>query len=140
MSVNDGRTVLFVSHYVKIEQKGALLLLEADYDCDFGLDIPHLGFVIHNSQGVPVFASNPTLDLHEVNIQRKYKKGKILITINQPKLIDGEYIASIGFGDSKKNFISDLECISFEVLGMTNKSQYSQTLTGNIIPGIKLEF
>lgn len=191
VSINDGRTVLFVSHqmnaiqslcnkclylkngmlmsegptklivehyardnrhvknsksfdkylnYIKIEQKDSVLIVEAEYDCEFGLDIPHLGFVIHNSGGVPVFASNPTLDLQDISIQRKYKKGKIAVTINQPKLIDGEYVASIWFGDSKENFIADLECISFEVLGMTNKKQYTQTLTGNIIPELSWRF
>ena len=191
VSVNEGRTILFVSHqmstiqslcnkcvylkkgmlisegptketidhytkdnrrvknfkkfdkylkYARIEQNGSYLKIEAEYDCDFGLDIPHLGFVIHNSDGIPVFASNPTLDLHNVNIKRTYRKGSIIIEINQPKLIDGEYVASIWFGDSKENFISEQECITFEVLGMTDKKQYTQSLTGNVIPELSWKF
>jgi lipopolysaccharide transport system ATP-binding protein len=126
--------------YVKIEQKNAGITLEAEYDCEFGLDIPHLGFVIHNSEGLPVFASNPTLDQQLIRTKTKYRKGKIVLAINQPKLIDGEYMASIWFGNSKENFISDLECISFQVNGMTNKKQYSQTLTGNVVPELTWKF
>jgi lipopolysaccharide transport system ATP-binding protein len=188
VSVNEGRTILFVSHnlkaiqsmckkaihiqngqilnmghskaivaeylrernnlsnikeydkylkYVKIEQRGEVLILEAEYKTDFEIDIPHLGFVIYNNEGTPVFASNPSLENLNVAQKRNYSEGKIVVEISEPKLINGEYLASIWFGDSKENFIQDLECLTFYVNGMTLKNQYNQTATGNVVPQTK---
>lgn len=118
---------------VEVSQQNEHIKIIADYDCNTKLDIPHLGFVIKNSEGIPIFASNPTL-ANLSNNRSSAKKGVIEVTVSQPKLIDGIYNVSIWFGDSKQNFLEDLDALSFEVVGMTENKQYEQSLTGNITP------
>jgi lipopolysaccharide transport system ATP-binding protein len=126
--------------YVKIYQEGPVIFIDAEYHCDDLLDFPHLGFVIHNSHMQPIFASNPTIEFLDVNTCRNTSKGNIKVKIENPVLIDGTYSASIWFGDTHKNFIEDLDCLTFEVTGMTTKKQYSQTLTGNVVPKTEWKF
>jgi len=120
--------------YAKIEQQGAKIVLSAAYKFDFSIDIPFLGFVLYNNEGIPVFSSNPRLD-NVAYTNHSYTEGEIIVEIEQPKLIDGEYIVSIWFGDSRTQYIEDLECLTLEITGMTNKSGiYNQSIMGNIIP------
>lgn len=125
--------------YVKIEQKESTLVVEAEYDTPSNIDIPHLGFVINNSYNQPIFASNPSLETLNINIG-KSSKGKVVVDIESPQLIDGQYYASIWFGDRVENFVADLDCLSFEVVGMTDKNQYSQSITGNVVPVTRWSF
>jgi lipopolysaccharide transport system ATP-binding protein len=122
--------------YVKIEQEGAKIVLRAAYKLDIPVDLPHLGFVVYNNEGTPVFASNPTLENLQLTT-RSYTEGEIVVEIAAPKLIDGEYIVSIWFGDSKQNFIEDLDCLTLEISGMTTNKQYSQSIIGNVVPETK---
>jgi len=120
--------------YAKIEQQGDKIVLSAAYKFDFSIDIPFLGFVLYNNEGIPVFSSNPRLD-NVAYTNHSYTEGEIIVEIEQPKLIDGEYIVSIWFGDSRTQYIEDLECLTLEITGMTNKSGiYNQSIMGNIIP------
>lgn len=126
--------------YVRIQQEGAGLILEAEYETTNYLDLPHLGFIIYNSYNQPIFASNPTLEQLDSNKIGRTRKGKVIVEIESPQLIDGQYHASIYFGDSVENFIEDIDCLSFEVLGMTEKKQYAESLTGNVVPKTKWSF
>ena len=126
--------------YVKINQRQSKIFIEANYELSMSIDLPHLGFVIYNSYNQPLFASNPSLEQLNTSVIEKSSKGKILVEIESPQLIDGQYHASIWFGDSKENFIEDLDCLSFEILGMTEKKQYSQSITGNVVPKTKWNF
>lgn len=140
---NSNRNIKYYDKYLKyvsIRQENSILILEAEYESNIIFDIPHLGFVISNSHHQPVFASNPTLELLEYDRKAGTKKGKIVINIENPKLTDGEYNASIWFGDSTENFIEDLECLSFEVSSMTLNKQYSSSITGNVIPKTSWKF
>lgn len=122
--------------FVKIEQQGDTIIINAKYDLEVAIDIPHFGFVLYNNEGIPIYGSNPTLD--NVQLQsRSFKNGEINVEINEPKLIDGEYIVSIWFGDSKVNLLEDIECLTLEVSGMTSNKQYNQSVIGNIVPKIK---
>ena len=73
-------------------------------------------------------------------LSRNYKKGEIAVTIVEPKLIDGDYLVSIWFGDGKENFLEDLECLTFEVSGMSTNKKLSQSVVGNIAPKTIWEF
>jgi lipopolysaccharide transport system ATP-binding protein len=126
--------------YVSIKQTSSIIVIEAEYDSNIIFDIPHLGFVISNTHNQPVFASNPTLALLNYDRSAGTRKGKIIINVEDPKLTDGEYIASIWFGDSTENYIEDLECLSFEVSSMTLNKQYSSSQTGNVIPKTSWKF
>jgi lipopolysaccharide transport system ATP-binding protein len=97
--------------YVSIKQTSSIIVIEAEYDSNINYD---------RSAGT--------------------RKGKIIINVEDPKLTDGEYIASIWFGDSTENYIEDLECLSFEVSSMTLNKQYSSSQTGNVIPKTSWKF
>ena len=88
---------------------------------------------MYNNEGTPIYASNPTLINYEFTL-KEYKSGTIEVEINEPKLIDGDYIVSIWFGDGAENFLEDLECLTFEVSGMTSNKQYNQSIIGNVVP------
>ncbi len=126
--------------YVSIKQEDNILVLEAEYDCNIIFDIPHLGFYILDSHNQPLFGSNPTLASIEYDRKAGTKKGKIIINIENPKLTDGEYIASIWFGDSTQNYIEDLECLSFEVVSMSLNKHSSTVGYGNVIPKTSWKF
>jgi len=99
-----------------------------------------LGFIIYNSDSQPIFASNPSLEQIDPRSIKTTGKGKINIDIESPQLIDGKYHASIWFGNSKENFIEDLDSLVFEVIGMTRNKQYIQAFTGNVVPKTKWNF
>lgn len=140
---NDNRNIKYYDKhlkYVKVEQHQSKLVLTAEYQTDILINQPHLGFVIYNSFNHPIFASNPTLEKLEVIAGEKTKKGKVTVEIESPQLIDGQYHASIWFGDTMENFIEDLDCIYFNISGMTEKNQYSQSVTGSVVPVAKWNF
>ena len=190
VSVNQGRTVLFVSHqldaiqllcencivlengrigincdtrnainfyngnsnigfkkidnylkWVKIYQLRNSIILEAEYDSDINFDIPHLGFVIYNSLGYPIFGSNPTIERLVPNqILKGILDYKIKVEILEPKLLDGEYRLGIWFGDSKENFFSNNDLISFAVSGMTPNKQFPVSVVGSVSPSCTWDF
>jgi lipopolysaccharide transport system ATP-binding protein len=122
--------------YVKIEQVGEKILLSAAYKLDYSFDIPHLGLVFYNSEGTPIFATNPTLDNYQIKSKNNLE-GEIFLEIEEPKLVDGKYIISLWFGDSKQNFLEDIDCLTLEVLGMTLNKRFNQSIFGNIVPKTK---
>ncbi len=126
--------------YVSIRQENSILVLEAEYDSNIIMDIPHLGFVIYNSQNQPVFGSNPTLDAVEYDRKAGTKKGKISIRIENPKLIDGVYSVLIWFGDSSENYMDDLEGVTFEVSSMTLNKQLPASISGYVTPQTEWKF
>lgn len=125
--------------YAKIEQVGEKIVLTAEYELENPILIPSLGFVLYNNEGIPIFGTNPIVENLEFT-SRAYQRGKIEVTILEPKLIDGDYLVSIWFGDGKENFLEDLECLTFEVSGMSTNKQLSQSIVGNIVPKTIWEF
>lgn len=119
--------------YVKISQVKDKIVLVAEYDLDFPIEKPSLGFVLYNNEAIPIFATNPILENIEFG-SRNHIKGKIEVEVSEPKLIDGDYVVSIWFGDGREDFIEDLECLTIEISGMTSNKQYSQSIIGNVVP------
>lgn len=125
--------------YVKIVQEKDFIILTAAYDLAAPILTPSLGFVLYNNEGIPIFGTNPIMENIEFN-SRSYTSGTIEVKITEPKLIDGDYILSVWFGDGKENFLEDLECLTFEVSGMTSNKLYSQSIVGNIVPKTEWKF
>lgn len=119
--------------YVKINQVEDKIVLKAEYDMDFPIERPNLGFVLYNNEGIPIFATNPVLENIEFS-SKKHIKGLIEVEISEPKLIDGDYVVSIWFGDGTEDFVEDTECLTIEVTGMTKNKQFSQSIIGNVVP------
>lgn len=120
--------------YVKVSQISETIQIEASYNTNRPLDVPHLGFIIKDSMGVPIFGSNPSIDLIEFNSKIYEKKGLINVTIMQPKLMDGNYIVSVWFGDGVEEFLVAHDCINFNVVGMTTQKQNLSSKIGNVLP------
>lgn len=124
-----------------VEQVGDFILIKAFYESDRYLDIPHLGIVIKNSFGIPICGISPTIDQLEINKSKKlYKKGEIELKLEYPKLLDGTYSISIWFGNSSENFLVSEDCVTFEIVGMSNKKQLSPTIVGNVFPKANWSF
>ncbi len=120
--------------WARITQEENNIIIECEYDLKNLIDIPHLGFVVSNSLGSPVFASNPSIENLDFSIYEKTLKGKITVIIKQPKLLDGDYWLSIWFGDSKENFFEEKDALCFQVSAMTKQKQNSQLMVGNVLP------
>jgi len=119
----------------KILQRGSELVLTVIYNLQYPIDIPHLGFVIYDAMGTPVFGSNPTLDKLNAPISSYQSKcGVVAVTIKQPKLNDGEYSLSLWFGNSSENLVELLNCLRFKVVGMSEKKTRSSSISGAVIP------
>lgn len=125
---------------ILIYQDKNTIKIEANYSSIIDLDIPNLGFVIYNSYDVAIFGSNPGLQQQNILVDKTYKKGKILVTINSPILLDGEYHASIWFGDSQVNLFEALDCLYFDVSGMDTGKQLPASMIGSIVPDVDWEF
>jgi lipopolysaccharide transport system ATP-binding protein len=124
--------------YVRIDQVEDHLEVECEYESDRDLDIPHLGIVIKNGLGNPIFGTNPSV--HGLEKGGYKRSGKIRVSIREPKLMDGTYFASIWFGDTIENFISENDCLSFEVAAMTSQKQYNPHTVGNVLPTCEWAF
>lgn len=126
--------------YTTVNQVNDTIVIEAKYNTNLEVDIPILGFLIKNNFGVPIVASNPFIDLIDYPKDKKTNKGIVKVTIKDPKLLDGNYLVSIWFGNSKGNVLNEQDCMSLSVQGMSNQKQYNPLLVGHVLPNCKWEF
>jgi len=127
--------------YVEFYQESDKIIVEAEYDCPFKLDLPNLGFVIKNSLGIPIVGANPFIKLYDSDYDVIHNNaGFIKATMYEPKLLDGIYTVSIWFGDSKEEFLVKQDCLTFEVAGMSKLKQLIATKVGSAIPKCEWEF
>lgn len=124
---------------VSVRQVNEIIEIVVEYNSKVVLDIPHFGFVISDSMGIPLFTSNPTIENLKLSDDMKNsQRGKIVIEVINPKLRDGIYFVSVWFGDSKENYIVDKDCISFTIAGMYSEKSYNRNYNtsqvGSIIP------
>ena len=125
---------------VKCQQIEDKLIIDVEYDTQLILDVPHFGFVIKNALGIPILASNPSIE--QLDFQDIYfsTNGRIKITITEPKLFDGIYSLSVWFGNSYEESVKVVDALSFEVAGMTIKKQLDFQKVGSVMPVTKWEF
>jgi lipopolysaccharide transport system ATP-binding protein len=117
--------------YVKVEQVEKTIKIESEYNTDKFLDIPNLGFVVSSIEGLPLFGTNAVLD-KIIPSKKHYSSGKIEIIINSPILEDGEYSMSIWFGSSDHDYLSEKDCIKFQIIGMSERTN-SRVLENGVI-------
>lgn len=98
--------------------------------------LPHLGFVIYNSLGIPLFGANPTLQNKGEFPSIRKRNGKVLAKINSPKLGNGTYSISIWFGDGFSDRTVDEHALRFTI---DNSDPNYQTL-GDVIPSVDFSF
>ncbi|OQP67830.1 ABC transporter ATP-binding protein [Niastella populi] len=120
--------------YVKASQQANEIVIEAKYNTKKELDIPCLGFVIKNSMGIPIVASNPLIDLVDFSDKKMGNSGIVKVVLKEPKLFDGTYYISIWFGNSFEEFLVAEDCIALNIQGMSNQKQYNSHKVGNVLP------
>ena len=126
--------------YLKVTQDDDSILLEVSYHTERKLFIPSLGFIIYDKTGMPLTGFNPTL-YPDVDFNKEYaSKGKIKVTIREPKLLDGSYRFSIWFGNGYEDFFEDIDCLQLEVKGMTKNKQMPTSIIGAVSPDCVYEF
>lgn len=126
--------------YVIANQEQDSIVIEAKYNTDIDVDFPLLGFLIKTNLGIPIVASNPLIDLVEYPKGKITKEGTVKVTIRSPKLMDGNYLISIWFGNSNGNVVTEHDCMSLTIYGMSNQKQYSTAKVGHILPVCEWEF
>jgi hypothetical protein len=115
-------------------------VIEAKYNTDIDVDFPVLGFLIKTNLGVPIVGSNPLIDLIEYPKGKVTKNGIVRVTLRNPKLLDGNYLVSIWFGNSYGNVITEHDCMNLSIYGMSNQKQYSTSKVGHVLPECEWEF
>ena len=125
---------------VKCQQQDDQLIIDVVYDTALNIDIPHFGFVVKNALGIPVLASNPSIEQLSHKENTYASTGKINIIITEPKLFDGIYSLSVWFGSSYEESVKVLDALTFEVAGMSNKKQLDFQKVGSVVPVTKWKF
>ena len=125
---------------VKCQQQDDQLIIDVVYDTRLNLDVPHFGFVVKYALGIPVRASNPSIEQLDYKENNYPKAGKINIVITEPKLFDGVYSLSVWFGNSYEESVKVLDALTFEVAGMSNKKQLDFQKVGSVVPITKWKF
>lgn len=122
---------------LKIYQEGDLIKLELTYrNCKEFL-YPCLGFVISDMNNNKVMGTNPKLQVPTNKIINS-DNGKIQVTINTPKLLNGKYNLSIWFGDNAVDFFIKENVLAFEVFNMSKYDTEPDALTmGSVSPSVE---
>ncbi|MDT8416126.1 MAG: ABC transporter ATP-binding protein [Flavobacteriaceae bacterium] len=123
-----------------INQDKNNIVIAAEYEVYQDLDLPNLGFIIYNEFGHPVLGGNPVILKSSILKNKSFKRGKIKAVIENPRLKDGAYSASIWFGNSKKNFQEERDCLYFEIKNMVELKYAYTSFTGSQIPSVKWDF
>jgi len=117
-----------------VRQVGDEINLVVEYEIDRQLTVPNLGFVISDYLGNPICGSNPKIAKLEDRIIPN-SKGTIRVTLQYPKLLNGTYRLSLWFGDGVRDFFSAKDCLTFEVINMTDSRQiHPSTSIGPVSP------
>lgn len=122
--------------YLKVQQVEDKIELVCQYQNWINLDIPVFGFVFSDIQGNKLFGSNNIIQ--EPNISFiKSERGIIRAIINQPKLLDGEYLISIWLGDGHEDFFVQENLLTIKITEMAQyKTSVSSDILGSISPTI----
>lgn len=122
---------------IEVLQDDDTIRIKADYEVkdDETFIIPHLGFVISDTLGTPIFGFNP--NLFRIPFERGVynRKGTVEIVVKEPKLLDGNYNISFWFsldGQSVSQEVKD--AVSFHIQGMTKMKQLPPNIVGYCSP------
>ncbi len=109
--------------YVSIKQVGSSLEVNARYSKkDERLDVPHLSLVVFDSADQPIFTLN-SRNYPIQKIDNPELSGRIRISIKSPILMNGQYSATVNFGNSSYDLIRKEKCLNFRVQDMASSIQ-----------------
>ena len=118
---------------IDICQDGQKLIVTADFECPHAMQLPNLGFVIHDSAGTPLCGANP-LVAGMSRLDQALSKGRIRAEQISPILLDGQYRVSVWFGDGYTSIVEFPNCLTFDVAGMAGPRQYPVSIVGSVQP------
>jgi lipopolysaccharide transport system ATP-binding protein len=122
---------------IEVQQDKDTLLIIAEYGVDENtlMTMPHLGFVISDTLGVPICGFNPSLFRNPQQKESFNKKGVVKIIMNQPKLLDGNYNLTFWFSlDGHVVSQHVINAVSFKVQGMPKEKQLAPSIVGYCSP------
>ncbi|HEY6873444.1 MAG TPA: ABC transporter ATP-binding protein [Geobacteraceae bacterium] len=123
----------------RVSQLNDCIEICAEFEMNDPIKTPCLGFVISDYFGAPICGTNPVID--KVDFEGNgYTKGTVRVIVEQPKLLNGTYRLSLWFGDGKDNLFEEKDCLTFEVISMTNKLQLPLNSVGPVFPTCKWIF
>ncbi len=116
-----------------IRQNGEQIEIDADYKFNQNLEIPCLGFVISDYLGNPICGTNPLIDAVPLPVTST-NAGRVHITLESPKLLNGTYRLSLWFGDGRVDYFHRQDCITFDVVNMAGLKQLPASSVGPVAP------
>ncbi|MFV0187232.1 ABC transporter ATP-binding protein [Empedobacter falsenii] len=123
---------------LSINQVGDQLVIDCSYIIENLSFIPTLGFTVSDLNGNTIFGSNMKIHKPTQILTKKTGTGTISCNISQPKLLNGEYILSVWFGDGIVDYEIIEEAIQFKVYNMVKLDYHSSSKSnGSVIPNIK---
>ncbi|MDQ3843434.1 MAG: ABC transporter ATP-binding protein [Bacteroidota bacterium] len=123
--------------HASVWQEDDKIYIECDYNCDRVFKIPCLGFVINDHMNRPIFGLNP-LQLPPDTPLQPSQSGKILITVEYPKLLNGIYSLSLWFGDGMADYFIAPSILYFEVIDMIKyEREVYSNVAGPVSPIVK---
>ena len=113
--------------------------LDAEYDTPYPIELPSLGFVVHNSHGVPVMGDNPRLSRTE-RPPMASSRGRVSAVVTSPAMRDGDYAISLWFGDSASDMEAYPDVLRMSITGQDGGSSCSPTQIGSVVPATTWRF
>lgn len=135
VAVFDNSPVKKVTAY----QVGDVIEITAEYALDREIALPSLGFVISDYLGNPILGSNPVICPPAQPVAPS-RAGVVKTSIESPKLLNGIYRISLWFGDGKRDFFHQPDCLTLEVVNMADVNQLPASMVGPIFPTCQWSF
>lgn len=93
-------------------QEGCIRL-EVDFESPYSITHPLAGIVISNSEGIPVYGSNPRF--HKEGYQAGVaQRGTITCLLRDLPISSGRYYLSVWFGDLSTDYEAKLDVLAFD--------------------------
>ncbi|MCY6489300.1 ABC transporter ATP-binding protein [Leptolyngbya sp. GGD] len=121
------------------DQVGKVIEITAEYELDREITLPSLGFVISDYLGNPILGCNPVVS-PPTQPTTPSKSGIVKASIQSPKLLNGTYRISLWFGDGRKDFFHQQDCLTLEVINMADVNQLPSALVGPVFPTCQWSF
>jgi lipopolysaccharide transport system ATP-binding protein len=119
---------------ITINPEEDYLKLTVQFDSEFKIDFPNLGFAINDRFGHPITGTNVVKSQVEVGDFVPSEKGVLEVRIRSPKLAFGEYQLRVWFGDRMKNYFETSHPILFSINKAVNEINRNPKTDGFVIP------
>ncbi len=116
---------------VSVRQVDENIEILVDYKTEHAIQVPEFSFVVNNSMGVPVFGGHSATETITPPPVPK-NEGRIRILVDNPKLSGGTYRLSIWFDDGTNDVFRRLDCVIFDIVNTSLKSQLPVSIFGSV--------